>query len=58
LHPLSDFLELAPEEARTEDVLVLENEHQLMLNRLSFELAERHRCGPVYLACPPLRHAY
>lgn len=32
---------LAPEEARTE--VVLTDEHQLMLNRLSFELAERQR---------------
>ena len=32
---------LAPQEARTDDVL--QNEHQLMLNRLSFELVERQR---------------
>ncbi|KAI0036836.1 Fms-interacting protein-domain-containing protein [Vararia minispora EC-137] len=41
MHPVEDFLNLAPEEARTEDVLA--NEHQLMLNRLGFELAERQR---------------
>ncbi len=34
-------MRLAPPEARTNDVLV--DEHQLMLNRLSFELAERQR---------------
>ncbi|KAJ2931680.1 hypothetical protein H1R20_g5387, partial [Candolleomyces eurysporus] len=39
LHSLEDFMELAPEEARRPD----EDEHQLMLNRLSFELAERQR---------------
>lgn len=41
LHSLPEFQELAPPEARTQDVL--ENTHQLMLNRLSFELAERQR---------------
>jgi len=41
VHSLEDFEQLAPEEARTESVL--HNEHQLMLNRLSFELAERQR---------------
>lgn len=41
LHSLAEFQELAPPEARTTDVLG--NPHQLMLNRLSFELAERQR---------------
>ncbi|KAJ3722937.1 Fms-interacting protein-domain-containing protein [Lentinula raphanica] len=41
LYTLEEFQELAPEEARTTEVL--EDEHQLMLNRLSFELAERQR---------------
>ncbi|KAI9000973.1 Fms-interacting protein-domain-containing protein, partial [Trametes punicea] len=41
LHSLEEFKQLAPEEARTEDVLA--DEHQLMLNRLSFELSERQR---------------
>ncbi|KAG7096948.1 hypothetical protein E1B28_004346 [Marasmius oreades] len=41
LYPLEEFQRLAPEEARTSTVM--ENEHQLMLNRLSFELAERQR---------------
>ncbi|KAI0638223.1 Fms-interacting protein-domain-containing protein [Trametes polyzona] len=41
VHPLEEFKELAPEEARTDDVLA--DEHQLMLNRLSFELSERQR---------------
>ncbi|KAF8655261.1 hypothetical protein AX16_003162 [Volvariella volvacea WC 439] len=41
LHPLDQFIRLAPEEARTEEVM--NDEHQLMLNRLSFELAERQR---------------
>ncbi|KAK0206575.1 Fms-interacting protein-domain-containing protein [Desarmillaria ectypa] len=41
LYSLEEFRERAPEEARTEDVLA--DEHQLMLNRLSFELVERQR---------------
>ncbi|KAL4075847.1 Fms-interacting protein-domain-containing protein [Scleroderma yunnanense] len=41
LHPIEEFQELAPPEAWTHDVL--NNPHQLMLNRLSFELAERQR---------------
>ena len=38
---MEEFMQLAPEEARTEEVLT--DEHQLMLNRLSFELSERQR---------------
>lgn len=34
-------MSLAPPEARADEVL--KNEHQLMLNRLSFELVERQR---------------
>ncbi|KAH9899832.1 Fms-interacting protein-domain-containing protein [Cubamyces lactineus] len=41
VHSLEEFKQLAPEEARTEEVLA--DEHQLMLNRLSFELSERQR---------------
>ncbi|THG93618.1 hypothetical protein EW145_g8329 [Phellinidium pouzarii] len=41
LHVLDEFFELAPEELRSDELR--ENEHQLMLNRLSFELAERQR---------------
>lgn len=41
LHTLEEFFELAPEELRKDEVK--ENEHQLMLNRLSFELSERQR---------------
>ncbi|KAE9410529.1 hypothetical protein BT96DRAFT_961916 [Gymnopus androsaceus JB14] len=41
LYGLDEFERLAPEEARTSTVL--SDEHQLMLNRLSFELAERQR---------------
>ncbi|OSX60394.1 hypothetical protein POSPLADRAFT_1147373 [Postia placenta MAD-698-R-SB12] len=41
LYAVEEFVMLAPEEARTEGVLA--DEHQLMLNRLSFELAERQR---------------
>lgn len=41
LYSVDEFKRLAPEEARTEQVL--SDDHQLMLNRLSFELAERQR---------------
>ncbi|KAG1820168.1 Fms-interacting protein-domain-containing protein [Suillus subaureus] len=41
LYPLPEFKTLAPPEARSDDVL--QNVHQLMLNRLSFELVERQR---------------
>ncbi|TFY54067.1 hypothetical protein EVJ58_g9077 [Rhodofomes roseus] len=41
VHSLEEFVELAPVEAKSE--VVLSDEHQLMLNRLSFELAERQR---------------
>ena len=41
LYTVEDFKQLAPEELRTPEVLA--NEHQLMLNRLSFELTERQR---------------
>ncbi|KAH9943404.1 Fms-interacting protein-domain-containing protein [Epithele typhae] len=41
VNSLQEFMQLAPEAARTEKVLA--DEHQLMLNRLSFELSERQR---------------
>ncbi|KAF5389053.1 hypothetical protein D9757_004898 [Collybiopsis confluens] len=41
LYSLEEFQRLAPEEASS--LSVLEDDHQLMLNRLSFELAERQR---------------
>jgi THO complex subunit 5 len=41
LYGLDEFMSLAPQEARTDDAL--HNDHQLMLNRLSFELVERQR---------------
>ncbi|KAG2156077.1 Fms-interacting protein-domain-containing protein [Suillus clintonianus] len=41
LYSLPEFKTLAPPEARSDDVL--HNTHQLMLNRLSFELVERQR---------------
>ncbi len=45
VNALEDFMQLAPAEARTERVLA--DEHQLMLNRLSFELSERQRYATV-----------
>ena len=41
MYTVDQFVELAPPEAHAEDVM--SNEHQLMLNRLSFELVERQR---------------
>ncbi|KAJ6599051.1 Fms-interacting protein-domain-containing protein [Mycena vulgaris] len=41
LYTLEEFKLLAPPEARTEEVL--SDEHQLLLNRLSFEFVERQR---------------
>jgi THO complex subunit 5 len=41
LYSEEDFMDKAPEDLRTEEVLT--NEHSLMLNRLNFELAERQR---------------
>jgi THO complex subunit 5 len=50
LYSVDEFKRLAPEEARTEQVL--SDDHQLMLNRLSFELAERQRLDfPYMLIC-------
>ena len=42
MYSVEQFMELAPPEARTEEVM--SNDHQLMLNRLGFELVERQRC--------------
>ncbi|TFY78845.1 hypothetical protein EWM64_g5166 [Hericium alpestre] len=41
MYSTEEFVQLAPPEARTE--AVMSNEHQLMLNRLGFELVERQR---------------
>ncbi|KAF9453014.1 hypothetical protein P691DRAFT_659437 [Macrolepiota fuliginosa MF-IS2] len=41
LYTLEEYKQLAPEESRTEQILA--DEHQLMLNRLNFELTERQR---------------
>ncbi|KAH9966121.1 Fms-interacting protein-domain-containing protein [Russula dissimulans] len=41
LYPLEQFVELSPPDAHSEDVL--SDGHQLMLNRLGFELVERQR---------------
>jgi THO complex subunit 5 len=41
LHSVDEFLELAPAEMRPPEIMT--NDHQLMIQRLSFELAERQR---------------
>ncbi|KAI0081818.1 hypothetical protein K474DRAFT_1587223 [Panus rudis PR-1116 ss-1] len=41
MYSLEEFIERAPEDARTEEIL--SNEHALMLSRLNFELQERQR---------------
>ena len=44
MYSVEQFVELSPPEAHSEDVL--SDEHQLMLNRLGFELVERQRFNP------------
>ncbi|KAF9568885.1 hypothetical protein CPC08DRAFT_739343 [Agrocybe pediades] len=41
LYTMQEFMQLAPEESRTDEILA--DDHQLMINRLNFELAERQR---------------
>ena len=41
MYSIEQFIELSPSEAHSQDVL--SDEHQLMLNRLGFELVERQR---------------
>ena len=41
MYSVEQFIELSPPEAHTEEAL--SDEHQLMLNRLGFELVERQR---------------
>lgn len=41
MYSVEQFIELSPPEAHTEEALL--DEHQLMLNRLGFELVERQR---------------
>ncbi|KIY71412.1 hypothetical protein CYLTODRAFT_450755 [Cylindrobasidium torrendii FP15055 ss-10] len=41
LHPLDQFVQLSPSNAHTPDIMA--NEHELMKNRLNFELEERMR---------------
>jgi hypothetical protein len=41
MYSVEQFIELSPPEAHSEDAL--SDEHQLMLNRLGFELVERQR---------------
>ena len=41
MYSIEQFVELSPPEAHSEDVL--SDDHQLMLNRLGFELVERQR---------------
>lgn len=41
LHPLDQYAALAPAESTGEETM--QDEHQLMLQRLNFELAERQR---------------
>ena len=46
---VEEFTQQATEEMRREDVM--SNEHQLMLNRLSFELSERQRYDIANTGC-------
>jgi THO complex subunit 5 len=56
MYSVEQFIELSPSEAHSEDVL--SNEHQLMLNRLGFELVERQRFSDFSPATVRLTHAH
>ena len=56
MYSIEQFIELSPTEAHSEDVL--SNEHQLMLNRLGFELVERQRFNGFSSATIRLAHAH
>jgi len=56
MYPLEQFIELSPPEAHSEEVL--SNEHQLMLNRLGFELVERQRSREFSSAAVADSHAH
>jgi hypothetical protein len=55
MYSIEQFIELSPSEAHSEDVL--SNEHQLMLNRLGFELVERQRFNEFSSGTIGLTHA-
>jgi THO complex subunit 5 len=48
MYSIEQFVELSPPEAHSEDVL--SDDHQLMLNRLGFELVERQRFN-LFIGC-------
>lgn len=55
MYTIDEFVVRAPPEAHSQDVM--SNHHQLMLNRLSFELVERQRSvSPA--TCPNGRSRY
>lgn len=56
MYSIEQFIELSPSEAHSEDVL--SDEHQLMLNRLGFELVERQRFNEFLSATVGLTHAH
>lgn len=52
MYSVEQFIELSPPEAHTEEAL--SDEHQLMLNRLGFELVERQRFDTEFLTAAAL----
>jgi THO complex subunit 5 len=55
MYSVEQFIELSPSEAHSEEAL--SDEHQLMLNRLGFELVERQRFNEFSSAAIGLTHA-
>ena len=56
MYSIEQFIELSPSEAHSQDVL--SDEHQLMLNRLGFELVERQRLNEFSSATIGLTHVH
>jgi len=56
MYSVEQFVELSPSEAHSEDLW--SDEHQLMLNRLGFELVERQRFNEFSAATIGLTHAH
>ena len=56
MYSVEQFIELSPEEAHSEEAL--SDEHQLMLNRLGFELVERQRFNEFSSAAIGVTHAH
>lgn len=56
LHSVDEFLKLAPPDMCPPDIMA--NDHQLMIQRLSFELAERQRWVTLFAIKPFRMYIY